>query len=277
MAAAWLAGATGANALELHAGRSAATDLEVTGRLIGVPVGETKFVRWAELRALPTTKLRLEGEFVKGEQDVTAVFLDDIWKNLPRGKGADVVLATCRDGYAAVFREAQMPVHRPFLVLEINGVGPEKWPPPGLKFNPAPYVISVSATVAPDVAKLTDPGHKKPWGVTRIEIASYAERFGEVLQGRWEKLSAAGVEGREIWINSCASCHQGPGAIFGGTKSGRPFPMIEALAGYSPEVFRAYVRKPKSVWADAKMEPHPHYTDAQLEGLIVFITAGRVR
>jgi hypothetical protein len=81
------------------------------------------------------------------------------------------------------------------------------------------------------------------------------------------------VQGREIWVNSCACCHQGPGRIFGGSKCPQPFPVIQAIAGYSPDFFKKYVRNPKAMMAEALMEPHPHYTDAQLDELIGFITA----
>eukprot|EP01031_Cornospumella_fuschlensis_P011791 gene11791-14411_t len=139
-------------ALELHRERALPTDLAVTGKLAGVAAGETRYVRWADLRAMPTTKLKLDGEFVKGEQEVTALWLADLWAALPRGAGADTLLATCTDGYAAVYRETFIAAYRPIVVLEINGQGPEKWPPPGLKFNPGPYVVTIAKGIVPGVA-----------------------------------------------------------------------------------------------------------------------------
>jgi hypothetical protein len=260
-------------ALELYRDRGGPTDLMLTGRIAGVPAGETRFIRWADLRALPTSNLRLTGEFVPGEQEVTVVFLEDLWKQLPRGEGVDVLLATCRDDYAAVYRQDFIVKYRPFLVLEINGQGPDKWPPPGLKFNPSPYVISVSAEVVPAVAQLLDAPHKKPWGVSKIELASYAERFHGAYDGLWSTLSPGAVAGREIWINSCACCHVGPGQIFGGAKSEQPFPIVAAIACCNQPFFKLYVRSPKQVNPAATMEAHPHYTDAQLDALIAFITA----
>lgn len=260
-------------AFELYRERSGPTDLMLTGRIAGVPTGENRFVHWADLRALPTSKLRLTGEFVPGEQEVTVVFLEDLWKQLPRGEGVDVLLATCRDEYAAVYRQDFITNYRPFLVLEINGQGPDQWPPPGLKFNPAPYVITVSDAVVPAVAQLLDAPHKKPWGVSKLELANYAERFHGAYDGLWASLSPAAVAGREIWVNSCACCHQGPGGMFGGVKSGQPFPVVAAIACCNQPFFKLYVRAPKQANPSAKMEAHPHYTDGQLEALIAFITA----
>jgi len=253
--------------------RSGPFDLAITGRIAAVPAGETRYAAWQDLRRLPTSRLHLTGEFMPGEQEVTVVFLTDLWAALPRGPGVDTLLATCGDGYASVYRESFLRQDRPFLVLEINGQGPEHWPPPGLKFNPAPYVISVSATVAPAVAGLLDPGHKRPWGVTTLELARFDERFADSFRGRWARLSARAELGRNIWINSCASCHAGPGATFGGTKSGQPFAVVEAIAGYNPELFRQYVRAPMSVNPQAKMEAHPHYSDDQLAALLAFVGA----
>jgi mono/diheme cytochrome c family protein len=269
MCAGWLR----ADPLPLATTRTSPFDLAVIGRIAGVPAGETRYVARKDLRALPTSRLHLTGEFVKGDQEVTVVFLTDLWSALPRGAGVDTLLATCGDGYASVYRESFLRQDRPFLVLEINGQGPEHWPPPGLKFNPGPYVIALSSAVAPAVAGLLDPAHKRPWGVTTLELANYDERYADSYRGKWAKLSTRAQLGREIWVNSCASCHAGPGTTFGGTKSGQPFAVVQAIAGYNPDLFRQYIRAPKSVNPQAKMEAHPHYTDDQLAALAAFVGA----
>ncbi len=262
-----------AGGVELHRERGSPLDLAVTGQLAGVPGGETRYVPWAELRALPVARLRLQDEFTPGEQEVTVLYLDELWRALPAAPGADVLLATCNDGYASVYRRSFIAKYRPFLVLEIDGRGPADWPPPGLKFNPGPYVITIAAAVVPAVATLLDANHKKPWGVVTVEFASYAERFHDAYAGAWARLSARAAAGREIWVNSCASCHAGPGQAFGGAKSGQAFPTLAALAAANPVFFRDYVRHPQALVPAAKMEGHPHYTDPELDQLIAFITA----
>jgi mono/diheme cytochrome c family protein len=262
-----------ARALELHAERSSPFDLAVRGLLRESAPGAERFIRWPELRALPCHTLTLTAEFFPGDQVVTVLYLEDLWAALPVAGNADVLLASCADGYASVFRREFIRKDRPFLVLEINGLGPDRWPPPGLKFNPAPYVISVAATVAPEVATLLDANHKKPWGVTTIEVARFADAFAGAGRDRWARISDRAAAGRTIWINSCASCHQGPGGIFGGTKSGQPFAVLEAIARSNPDFFRLYVRHPTEANPAGTMEAHPHYTDAQLAELIAFVTA----
>jgi cytochrome c2 len=270
-----LAAAGPLRALELHPDRTSPYDLALTGMLAGVPAGEPRYAHWSDLRALPVERLRVKGEFVDGSQELTVVFLDDLWKALPVAAGADCLLARCSDGYASVFTAEFTSKYRPFLVLEINGKGPKDWPPPGLEYNPGPYVITVSSDLAPAATRYRDVEHKKPWGVTTLEVASYAERYKAAYSGKWADLSPQARDGREIWINSCACCHQGPAGIFGGTKADRPFEVIAAYAGYDRPFFTEYVRDPKSLVPSAKMEPHPKYTDNELSNLIAFITAGQ--
>jgi cytochrome c2 len=270
-----LSAATPAAALELHPERSSPYDLAVTGRLAGVPDGGTAYVRWPDLRALPSARLTVDGEFMMGPQVLTVVSLSDLWTALPTGPGTDSILATCADGYASVYTLAFIADYRPFIVLEINGKGPRDWPPAGVTFNPGPYAILVSADFEPRVASYPNVQHKKPWGVTTLEVASYADRFRGFYSGKWSSLSQAAAAGREAWVNTCASCHAGPPGAFGGTKAGRPFPVIAAYAGYDRAFFMKYVRDPKSLVPCAKMEPHPRYTDGELSGLIEFITEGQ--
>jgi len=269
-----LSAETPAFALELHGDRSSPYDLAVTGRLAGVREGGTAYVRWPDLRALPSTRLTVDGEFMKGPQVLTVVFLSDLWKALPTGPGADSILATCADGYVSVYTSSFIADYRPFVVLEINGKTPKDWPPPGVTFNPGPFAVLVSADLVPRVAQYPNVQHKKPWGVTSLEVASYVDRFRAFYSGKWASLSPAAASGREAWVNTCASCHAGPPGAFGGTKAGRPFQVIAAYAGYDRAFFMKYVRDPKSLVPCAKMEPHPRYTDDELSGLIEFITAG---
>ncbi|HEY5078799.1 MAG TPA: cytochrome c [Opitutaceae bacterium] len=268
-----LSAALQARAIELYPERGSPFDLALTGRLAGVPAGETRYARWSDLRSLPTQKLTEDGEFVPGPQVLTVLFLDELLRDLPVAPGADTILATCSDGYASVFNSGFIARYRPFLVLEINGKGPGDWPPPGLAYNPGPYVVTVSPALVPAVRGYRDITHKKPWGVTTIEVASYADRYRPILSGKLASLSPQAADGREIWINSCASCHVGPVEMFSGTKAGRPFPVVAAYARYDRPFFEKYIRDPKSLVPSALMEAHPHYTNQDLANLEAFIAA----
>lgn len=259
-------------ALTLHAERASPFDLAIKGRLEGVPPGETRYVRRADLETLPSRVLTLSGEFTPGEQAVTVVLLDDLLARLPRTPDADTVIATCTDGYASIYTREFIATHKPFLVLQINGQGPDHWPPPGMKFNPGPFVISVADELSPGVSALPDIGHKRPWGMDTLELADYATRFTSLLSAPASELPSLAAEGRELWVNSCFSCHESPGATpLGGTKAARPLPILAMHATYNPAFFKTYVRTPTALNPAAKMEPHPHYTDAQLDALIAFL------
>jgi hypothetical protein len=260
-------------ALELHVEKKSPYDLALSGLIEGVPAGETRYVHWDELSALPTRVLKLDGEFVPGPQDVTVVMLSDLLANLPHPSDADTVLATCSDGYASIYTREYIKDFLPFLVLKINDQGPDSWPPAGLKFNPGPYVISIADQLAPGVSKLLDAGHKRPWGVNAIELVNYDQRFAVLHQGALAHPSATLAEGREIWINSCFSCHNIPQSKLGGTKAGRTIQILATYAAYNTEYFKTYVRTPTKLNPAAKMEAHPHYTDEQLDSLTAFLKA----
>jgi cytochrome c2 len=260
-------------ALVLHPERTSPFDLEVTGALAGLPAGAARYVRYADLRALPTTKLHLADEFVRGDQEVTVVFLADFWAAMPASPEADCLLATCSDQYASVFSRAFVAAYRPFLVVEIDGAGPDQWSARGPVNVPGPYAISVSSALAPAADQFLSLEHKKPWGVVAVEFARYAERFHDAYAGPWAELSERAAAGREIWINACASCHLGPGETFSGTKSHQAFAIVAAVAKGNPAVFKEYVRQPTQVIASAKMQAHPYFTGEQLDAIIAFVTA----
>jgi hypothetical protein len=261
------------SAVTLHPERASPFDLTVTGALEGVPAGTKRYVRYEDLQALPTTKLHISDEFMRGDQEVTVVFLADLWKAMPTLPDADCLLATCSDQYASVFRRDFVAAYRPFLVIEINGAGPDKWSGSGLVADPGPYAISVSAALVPAAGRFLSIEHKKPWGVIALEFASYAEKFGDAYAGPWANLSPRAATGREMWINACACCHPGPGRTYSGTKSHQAFGIVAAIAKGDAALFRKYVRHPTSVIPSAKMEEHPYFTDEQLNAIIAFVSA----
>ena len=259
--------------LAVHPEPTSTFDLKISGGLTGQPADEARYVSWEELNRLPTQELELDGEFVPGRQMVRVVFIDQLWAALPVAKTADTLLAYCADDYFSIYSSDFIAKQRPFLVLAINGNGPEKWPPEGLTFNPGPYVISVAEEVVPGSKSILDVGHKRPWGVNEINFVNGDRVLAPAFADKWSELSPLGEKGRTIWVNSCSSCHTGPGGLVGGNKSQRPFEVLAAHARYNESYFRQYVRDPKSLVPSAKMEPHPHYTDPQMDALVAFITA----
>lgn len=269
----WAVGTLTAAPLDLRIDRSSPFDLEISAGLAGVPEGESRFVAWEDIVALPSSQLEVEGEFVPGQQTVTIVLLEDLWAALPVSGDRDTAIAYCTDDYFSIFQPEFIAEQKPFLITKINDQGPQAWPPEGLAFNPGPYVISMADQLAPGVSQILDVGHKRPWGVDEIQFVALAEYEAPARTGPWLDLSPRAIRGRELWINSCASCHQGPQGLAGGNKSKRPFPVVEAHARYNDAYFRNYVRDPTGQIAGATMEPHPHYTTEEMDELIAFIVA----
>ena len=260
-------------ALELHPQRSAVTDLQISGLLRDVPAGESRWLRWSEIRALPTQVIETEGEFLPGRQKVEIVLLKDLLSQLPLMADADTVLADCADGYESVFTTDFTNRWKPYIVVAINGKGPTQWPLPGMTMDPGPYVVSVSEEVAPGVNKLMDVAHKQPWATTGLRFVRYADEFAASYTGEWQSLSDAATKGRELWVNSCHSCHTGPDNITGGSKSERPFAVLKVHAAHNRAWFIDYVRHPQGKNPNAKMTSHAHYSDAQFSDLIAYILA----
>jgi cytochrome c2 len=263
-----------AGSLALLPGRGDPHDLPISGLLEGAPAGTPLHVARAALLALPRTDVDVTGEFGPKAKMATVILLEDLLKALPLSPGADLVLADCKDGYMGVYPLDFIRRYHPFLILQLDGIGPEGWPPPGLQYDPGPYVAYVSEHLAPGVGAFRDVEHKKPWGVIALRVTSRAAAFGAFSRDRWADASAPVAAGREIWIHSCASCHPGPDGVAGGTKSGLPFAVPVAVAGSNARFFMQYVRSPTSLVPTAKMEAHPHYTDAELGQLIAFLTVG---
>lgn len=261
------------HAVELHQARASPTDLEVTGLLRGVAAGERRWVRWEDIRRLPSRTIESDGEFLKGRQVLRVVLLEDLLARLPLAPGFDTVVAVCSDGYAAAFDAQFRQAWKPFIVVEINGTGPNAWPLPGMPSDPGPYIVSVSDAVTPGVSGLLDVPHKQPWGTTELHFVREADAFRSLHEGDWRALSASAERGRTLWVNSCFSCHTGPADATGGTRSGRPFVVLQALARHAPDHFAAYVRNPRAFAPEARMTPHAHYTDAQMADIIDFVIA----
>lgn len=259
--------------LELHQSQSSPTDLRIIGHLQGVAAGESRWLRWSDLNALPSRTIETTGEFMSGTHTVRIVPLQALLDRLPLDPTFDTVIAECSDGYTAVYDRPFRQTWQPFIIVAINGQGPAAWPLPGMPQDPGPYIVSVSDAVTPGVSALLDVAHKQPWGTQTLRLVNGEDEFRPLHAGGLVDPPADVVRGRTLWINSCHSCHTGPGDVLGGTRSGRPFVLLQTLATSSPEYVEAYVRNPKNLRPDARMTPHDHYTAAQIADLLAFLRA----
>ena len=76
-------GAAPARALDLQRERASPFDLALSGPSPASRRASPRYARWSDLRALPTAELTLDGEFVKGPQVLTVLFLADLLGRCP--------------------------------------------------------------------------------------------------------------------------------------------------------------------------------------------------
>ena len=253
-------------------------DLALTGRLAGLAAGETRYVTWAALRALPTSAADpRRGISPKGPAGTD--------RRLPRRPGEGAAARTRgRHGPRDLRRRLRRGLHRR-LHLNLPPV-----PRPGDQWQQGPAGLAAEGPGLQPGALRRDgfagagprlrpvPGRRAQEAVGRHDARVRVLRRPlrrPLRRALGRSLPEAAREGREIWVNSCASCHAGPAGTFGGTKSGRPFPVIAAYAGADRSYFTRYIRDPKSLvpcaqgWSPTPGTPTPSFRD-----LAAFITAG---
>ena len=225
---------------------------------------------WAyeKLAALPSKTFTFDdGSYFDG-REVKVVPMAEFWKVADSKGSADVMTAYCTDKYFSVYTREFVETYDPFIIIEVDRNKPSAWTD-GLE-NASPFFISVNF----DDSKppYQDKGHKRPWGVQSVTFGKYDEMFSVFYTGAFAHITGPAAQGRDIWINSCASCHQAPGDGIGGHKAVRPWEILAIHAKMNQEYFVNYVRDPKSLNPAALMEPHSEYDDEEMAALVAFLS-----
>jgi mono/diheme cytochrome c family protein len=261
----------GAAKLPSQTERTSSLDLEISGSLAGLPAGSKRFLRHEDLLALPQVSFTVTDDpNFSGPTEVRGVELDLLARELGSEGGRAFVVAVCRDWYRAHYPQAYREVHKPVLVLEINGQLPPDWPKSkeGTASPMGPYLIT-HAHFTPSFKILAHEDEAQiPWGVVALEFLN-------------EKAALAGIEpqgatadapevqaGYRIAQQNCFRCH-GP-ANLGSLKGKLTWDGIALFASQAPKNFAAYVRNPKSVVPNAEMPPNPEYDEPTLEALAAY-------
>ena len=250
----------------LHRTRQSASDLEIGGSLAGVPRGQRRFVRYAELSALPleTHTVTDDTNFGKTVR-ITGVRLELLPALLGAERGASMVIAVCDDAYAAHYPAAYLRAHHPLLVLRVNGQLPARWPF-GVDGVPmGPYMVS-HASFRPSFQVLAHADEAQvPWGVVRLDFRREAEVYAPILPGAQYRENQQVQHGYTIARQSCFRCHANGNE--GGLKSSRSWGVVARRAGTDPQWFDAYVRNPKKTNPASQMAASPQYDAATLAAL----------
>src|ERR1700759_1068487 len=117
------------NSPVLREKRQGASDLELSGELLGLTPESTRFITRDQLLVMPQVNLTITGDpnFSRPTR-IRGVKLEDLVRRLAASSASAMVVAICDDGYRASYPLDYLAAHHPVLVLEVNGEPPSGWP-----------------------------------------------------------------------------------------------------------------------------------------------------
>jgi mono/diheme cytochrome c family protein len=273
LSALWLAsclyaalGACQTPAVPLHRTRQSPLDLELGGALAGVPRGQTRFVSFAALAALPqeTYTVRDDTNFGRPTR-ITGIPLRRLLALLGAARNATMVTALCRDAYAAHYPSAYLRAHNALLVLRVDGKPSAQWPIGADGHAMGPYLISHSS-FTPSFRVLSHPDEPQvPWGVVRLDFEPEQQVYAPIQPFGLHAADLLVQQGYTIASQNCFRCHSRNGE--GGEKSNRPWDVVARRAATDPAYFNDYVRNPRRLNPASQMAATPTYDDATLRAL----------
>jgi mono/diheme cytochrome c family protein len=193
------------------------------------------------------------------------------------GFGADVVqqidanfFLRARDGYAKPADAARLLEAGGFLAFaDLSNPAGEGWEPiDRRRVDPGPFYVV-----------WTEPGqndpHIYPWPyqLAVIDLAPFESEYPHTLP-KGLPPEAPAWTGFAVFRRECVACH----AINGeGGRVGPDLNVPQSIAEYRPaEQIKTFVRDPES-FRYTSMPPHPHLSEAQLDGLVAYFEAMAAR
>jgi mono/diheme cytochrome c family protein len=262
--------AAGPQKLALQTQRTSPQDLEITGDVSGIPAGQSRFARYADLAALKQVSYTVKDDpDFSGPVQLSGVPLDELIAALGTTGNEQLVAAAGADGYEGNYTTGYRAAHQPFLVLTINGRQPTQWPkgPDGEML--APYVIS-HPYFKPQLKILEHIEEPQlPYGVTKLHFFDQTAILATLKPPA--SAGAAATHGYQIVLNSCLRCHSN-GEI-GGNKSPFGWPQLALIAKGNADAFGKYVIQPNRVNPEATMPPNPNYDAATVAALVAYFQA----
>jgi hypothetical protein len=257
--------------LALQTQRTSPQDLEITGDMPGIPAGQSRFVRYADLAGLKQVSYTVKDDpNFDGPVQLSGVPLDELIVALGLSGGQQqLVAAIGTDGFDGNYTAAYRSAHQPFLVLTIGGKPPTQWPKGPEGENYSPYMVS-HPYFKPGIRILAHVEvAQTPTGVTKLHFydqATILEALKPPASG-----GSASVDGYHIVLNSCLRCHSN-GEI-GGSKSIFGWPQLALIAKGNPVAFGKYIIQPNRVNPEATMPPNPKYDAATVAALTAYFQA----
>ncbi len=217
-----------------------------------------------QLATLPTTTKQLSFEANGEEKETTIVYLSDFLEAHLNLDKDDLLLANCSDKYQSIFNKGDIAHARPYFVLEVEGQPLTEWLTSIGHPEWGPNIINIENTEG-----FLDPTHKNPWGL--VELVKVKK---EAALARWADhgMSPSAQRGLDLFLNSCASCHDTQNAIVGGKKSTRPLSLLTIFAVSNEPYFRNMLKDPQKTNPLAQAMPsYAHWSEENVKDLITFL------
>ncbi len=199
------------------------------------------------------------------EHDMTIVYLSDFVDTFIDDENLDFWIMNCGDNYQSNYYPEILGTTKPFFILTVDEKPLAEWlSSEGHPKEWGPHIVNIESHEG-----LLDPPHKNPWGVTEMIVTSKQRAYS----GWGENLpNQEAIAGKQIFKNSCASCHDTGNGLMGGQVSTRNIQMLAVFAQNSEEYFRKMLIAPKETNPLAeKMPSYKHYTEKQVSELLAFM------
>ena len=231
------------------------------------------FLTREDLIALPFFKT-MTSEIVPraGEAELGVVPLKELIAYLGMDANRDGVVLECTDRWESFMEMSFILEYDPQLLLLYNGEDPSggNWPMFGGNIEPlAPFYVFIEG----DMSGYVDApryGMISATQMSGIRAVNTTERYGPYFDASMDDLSELGQAGRDLFLQRCSTCHQGPGGV-GGNVSERPFVILQTHALYNAGYFRQVVADPKKVFPGTIMPRHEDLEAIHYEQLLAFI------
>ena len=259
--------AAGPQRIPLETQRSSAQDLEITGDVPDLPSGQSRFIRYSDLAALPQVSYTVKDDANFAQPvHLSGVPLDELLEALGFTGGKQLIAAICTDGYEGHYTAEYLAEHHPFLVLRLNEKMPSSWPRSEEGVSFAPYFIS-QEYFKPSFKILAHSDEAQlPIGI--VQLRFYAEEAALAELKPPATASVAAVEGYRIAVQNCLRCHRA--AHLGGTKSPFGWPQLAMIAEGNASAFGKYIVQPNRVNPEALMPANPDYDAATVAALTAY-------
>ena len=217
-----------------------------------------------QLYALPTFTKDFKFEANGEDKKTKAVYLSDVLKTYLDDGVMDFWLLNCGDKYQSNFSPEQIQTARPYLILEVEDKPLVEWLEELGHPEWGPNIINIENTNG-----LLDPGHKSPWGVTDIIAVTRQQALTGIS---FQNMNESTSRGLDLYLNSCASCHQSGNGITGGSVSTRNLQTLSVLAKHAEAYVRKMLKDPQATNPLAvKMPGYAHWSEENISDLIAFL------